>query len=993
MKRLFVISDHHRNIIGGGIVLFGLYGVSLYNYLLFHYLAELFSIIVAYGMFMIVWNSRKIMRNNYLLLIGVAYLFVAGLDLLHTLAYKGTNIFPGNSANLPTQLWIAARYLESVSFIIAPAFIKKKIRLQTLFFLYSVVFSLLLGVIFGATFPDCFLEETGLTPFKISSELIICFLLLTSIFFLSQIREHFDKNVLQFIVTSIFLTIASELAFTAYISVYGFSNLVGHFLKIISFYLMYKAVIETGLTKPYSILFRNLKQSEERQAVILRSLPIVLFASDLWKATWVSEEFEHLTGFSAEQFLEEPLFWFSRLHPHDRDRARQLNEVFFKQGAGSVEFRWRCADDNYRWFLAHAALIGNNSDHREIFGIWLDITEHKRVEEEFHKLSRAVEQSPSIVVITDVTGDIEYVNPKFTAITGYRAEEVLGKNPRLLKSGKQHPEFYQKLWKTITSGAEWQSEFCNKKKNGELYWEFASISAIRDPDKKITHWVKVAEDITEYREAQAALQQAKESADAANKAKSEFLAHMSHELRTPLNGILGYIQILKRDQHLRETQKHAIDTIHRSGEHLLRLINDILDLSKIEAGKIELEPTEFLLSASLKMVVEMATIRAEQKNLTFIYNESPELPLLVYGDENRLRQVLLNLLGNAIKYTKTGSVTFQVSKCKISTRQPAIQGNSQEFNSHPTTRIRFQVEDTGVGIPHEKIDKIFHPFQQVGTQRFATEGSGLGLAISYQIVGKMGSRIHVESTEGAGSIFWFDLDLPEVKSGITAEVKSPQTIIGFRGKKNKILIVDDNDDNRIVLREILHQIGFDIREAINGQEALEKVKQFLPDLIIMDLLMPVIDGFETTRRIRTMSELQNISIIAISASAFEYIHQESLQAGCNDFLAKPVRIDTLLEKLRVYLELEWIYEEQHDEQIAPVVFKQETIIPPSRQELQALTEFVRIGDIMAIRDWVKEAEGSESKFSPFITKVDFFAKTLQIEELQQFIGQYMGEEL
>lgn len=258
-------------------ILLGLYLTSLYSFLLFHTLGELFSISVAFGIFMLAWNSRRFIDNNYLLFIGIAYLFIGGVDLIHTLAYKGMNIFEGYGSNLPTQLWIAARYLESISLLIAPLFFTKNLKVQNVFIIYSLITTLLLGAtLHWDFFPDCFIEGTGLTPFKKISEYIISLIFIASVGFLSQHRKHFDVGVFRLIVASIVITIGSELAFTFYISVYGFSNLLGHFLKIISFYLIYKAIIETGLVKPYSLLFRNLKLREAELEVSLKEKDVLL---------------------------------------------------------------------------------------------------------------------------------------------------------------------------------------------------------------------------------------------------------------------------------------------------------------------------------------------------------------------------------------------------------------------------------------------------------------------------------------------------------------------------------------------------------------------------------------------------------------------------------------------------------------------------------------------------------------------------------------------
>ncbi|MEH1908244.1 MAG: response regulator [Nostoc sp.] len=393
----------------------------------------------------------------------------------------------------------------------------------------------------------------------------------------------------------------------------------------------------------------------------------------------------------------------------------------------------------------------------------------------------------------------------------------------------------------------------------------------------------------------------KELADTANRAKSEFLANMSHELRTPLNGILGYAQILQRDKSLTDKQQNGIRIIHQCGSHLLTLINDILDLSKIEAQKMELYKNDFHFPAFLQSVVEICRIRAEQKSISFIYQPTSELPIGISADEKRLRQVLINLLGNAIKFTEKGGVRFTVSF--------ADKVSVNESNQKPIHRIRFQIIDTGIGMSQEQVAKIFLPFEQVGDIKKQSEGTGLGLAISQKIVQLMDSTIQVKSERGQGSTFWIDLDLSESVDWMqSARIMAAGKIVGIATGKRRILIVDDKWENRSVVVNLLEEIGFEIAEATDGQEGLEKAMQFLPNLIITDLTMPVMDGFELTRRLRQQAEFQELTIIVSSASVFESDQHKSLGIGADDFLPKPVHADDLLQKLQKYLQIEWVYE-------------------------------------------------------------------------------------
>ncbi len=635
---------------------------------------------------------------------------------------------------------------------------------------------------------------------------------------------------------------------------------------------------------------------------------------------------------------------------------------------------------------------GGNVERLTIFA--QDITERKRTEEQLRKLSVAIEQSPSIAVITDLQGNIEYVNPKFTEITGYRTEEVIGCNPRILKSNKHSTTFYRDLWRTIWNGNVWRGEFYNKKKDGDLYWEAASISCIRDASGHISHFLKVAEDITSRKQAEQELYQAKERAEAANRAKSEFLANMSHELRTPLNGILGYTQILKRDAVLNTQQRQAVETIHNSGEHLLMLINDILDLSKIEAGKIEIEPTTVRLAAFLKTIVDIMRIRAAHQKIRFVYKRASRLPEVVRCDEKRLRQVLLNLLGNAVKFTPRGQVTLRVSEIP-----------SSSPTSAPNTQVCFEIEDTGIGIPADQLQKIFHPFHQLRDHQIQSEGTGLGLSISRRLVRMMGGELYVNSTPGQGSTFWFDLVLPTIdhREPLPAEAQpspeeqpeancSPerfQHIAGFQGPTRSILIAEDAADNRAMLKNMLLPLGFEVAEAVDGKEAVDKTLDMQPDVILLDLVMPGLDGLQTVRRIRSRPELRNTVIFMLTANAFEQSRRDSLNAGCDDFLVKPVCLEHLLEKLSVHLHLEWVSSPS-----APVTSAEsvadETLILPPEQALKRLLEMARDGDVMAIRQQLGRLERTDSRFSGFTGNIRQLAQGFQLGEICRVLEQALA---
>ncbi len=485
---------------------------------------------------------------------------------------------------------------------------------------------------------------------------------------------------------------------------------------------------------------------------------------------------------------------------------------------------------------------------------------------------------------------------------------------------------------------------------------------------------KVEERTLELQEEIGDRKRAEEAAEAANRAKSEFLANMSHELRTPLNGILGYAQIFKKYKNLTNQQKNGIGIIHQCGEHLLTLINDILDLSKIEARKMELYPNAFHFPEFLNGIFEICRIRAEQKGLSLIYTTLSPLPKIIQADEKRLRQVLINLLSNAVKFTEKGSITFTVG--------------------YQEGKLRFQVEDTGVGIAPEQLEEIFLPFQQVGDNSQKTEGTGLGLAISRQLVRMMGGELKVKSTLGKGSVFWLDLDLPEVSHPLDIANIDERNIIGFVGSKRKVLVVDDKWENRCVLVNLLEPLGFEVVEATNGLEGLNKAHEFKPDVIFMDLVMNVMDGFEATRRLRTLPELKDIVVIAISASVFDFDRQQSREVGCDDFLPKPIREAELLEKLHLYLGLEWMYEETNSDSPQPETVSPKSnshnsvLIAPPASEVAALLDLAKRGDLRGMVKRAAQLEELDQQWVPFVTHLRQLAKEFKGKQIREFLKKF-----
>ena len=547
--------------------------------------------------------------------------------------------------------------------------------------------------------------------------------------------------------------------------------------------------------------------------------------------------------------------------------------------------------------------LGTIQDITELKVAELELNKYKNqleeiIEErtaELNKLSQAIEQSPASVVITDLNGNITYVNKTFLEITEYPIDEVMGKNPRILKSDLYSKSFYENLWKTILKGKTWKGEFKNKKKNGEIFWESSSIFPILNKNGKITSFSAVKEDITKRKKLEKDLILAKEIAEAATNAKSEFLANMSHEIRTPMNAVLGFAELLQTLVE-DEQQNNYLDALHSSSKNLLSIIDDILDFSKIEAGKLDLNIDNINTRNFFSEINHLFFLKAQKKGLEFIIEISEDIPQTIYIDDFRLRQVLINLINNAIKFTEKGHVELKITTSQLKNLK---KSNKNKLFSD----LIISIEDTGIGISEIYRERLFESFTQENaeiTRKYG--GSGLGLAITNKLIKLMKGTISVHSQLNKGSIF--TIHIPNIKvsnkiSDVTPDEKNKFNDIKF--SPSTILVVDDIENNRNYLSEALKRFGFNVHSCENGELALMIAKRENPQLIITDIQMPIMNGFEFLKEIRRNKKHSNIPVIATSASVVINEQSRIKLFEFDDFLSKPVLLNELIKSLIKFL--------------------------------------------------------------------------------------------
>ena len=684
----------------------------------------------------------------------------------------------------------------------------------------------------------------------------------------------------------------------------------------------------------------ELHSLNDRFELYLKYIPIMMYIKDAdTRAIVLSRQFEQMLGKPLRELLGKTN---AEIWPPELAGPMTLDDKRILEGEQVVTIEESFEGRHYYSVKfpikepEHPPLLG---------GYTMDITELKLTqaalqesEERMRQITGAMRQA---VWLRDTqTLAVLYVNPAYAEIWGRPCASLIAEPTSFAQA--IHPDDKERIFEAIQK--QYQSIFFDQeyriiRPDGDIRWIWGRTFPIKNKTGEVYRVLAVAEDITERKQMAEALQQAKETAETANRAKSDFLANMSHELRTPLNAILGFSELMTRDPNLTPTQRENLEIVGRSGEHLLALINNVLDMTKIESGRMDLQLKVFDLHKMLLGLGEMFRLRADQKGLTVVFDFAPPVPQYIEADEGKLRQVLINLLSNAIKFTQRGGITMRVEASEITHHASRIPYRPPETHSSSPILLHFAVKDTGVGIALNERDKVFEAFVQTESGQLSRQGTGLGLAISHEYVHIMGGDLTVQSEAGVGSVFSFDIRA-NVIDGTEIEPAQPTRYISGIASGHpayRILVAEDDEASRLLLVRLLESTGFEVREATNGEETIILWESWQPHLIFMDMRMPQIDGREAVKTIKTRIACQAAKtetvIIALTASSFHDEREAILAEGCDDIINKPFREAVIFEALSRYLDVHFIYADDTDAVTTP---KQELSIAALKAQAESL---------------------------------------------------------
>ena len=633
----------------------------------------------------------------------------------------------------------------------------------------------------------------------------------------------------------------------------------------------------------------KLKESEEYfRALIENSNDVISILDEKGNIMYESPAHKKVLGYDTGELISSNVF--ELVHPDDKEQVHLQFAGLLKQSGGIEQVHFRFLHKNGYWIYLEGAGRNLLKSH-EVNGIvvnYRDVTHRIHTEKELKKLNLAIEQSPVCVIITDINGNIEYANQQFSKLTGYSVKESLGKNPRFLNAGTQPKEYYKELWETINSGKIWEGEFHNKMANGELFWENAIISPIKDEKGQITNFVAVKENITEKKKMWNDLIFAKEKAEESDRLKTAFLHNISHEIRTPMNGILGFTTLLLEPGLTGEEQHNYIDVIKKSGDRMLNTVKNLMDISMIESKQVKISISDTNVNDEINNLYLFFKPEVEIKGIQLsIKHNLPSQKAIIKTDKEKLNSILTNLVKNAIKYTVDGRIEFGYILKSDTEPVGTEQGRSVE--------VEFFVKDTGIGIHKDRHQAIFDRFVQADIEdKSALEGTGLGLSISKSYVEMLGGKIRVESREGIGTQFYFTIPYnPKPEEKTITKDKNPLQKIENQISGLKVLIAEDVESADMFLTVVLKKISKEILHSKTGIEAVDICRKNPDiDLILMDIKMPAMNGYEATRKIREFNN--DVVIIAQTAYALYGDNEKALEAGCNDYISKPIKRNELL---------------------------------------------------------------------------------------------------
>ena len=733
-----------------GLILSVLFVISFYNYLLFHTLAEFIVAVVSAMIFFVIWNTRRYLSNGFFIVIGPAFLFVAIFTLLHALAYKGMSIFsPFNDPDLATQLWLVLRFLVAGSFLTALLFSGKRIKMSLVLAIYFFIFAALILTLFPWNiFPHAYIQGIGLTPFKKYSEYIISLIFLVSIVVFYFKKSEFDKIVWQLIFWFFISSIATELIFTLYLSVYDYFNLVGHLLSIVGIYLVYLAVVDNSLTKPYKLLYESFKKEQE---ALYKSEERFRSAVDNYPAVFVIYDMNRKMQYINSKGLKEGLSLKNskltkQMHIFkDYDTyLPALEKAIETKTKQSHELELDTEEGKKFFTMTYVPILDRAGEVKEVIGIGNDVTKYvesennlklyandlEKITDNLQRFQQALENASDHIVMTDARGYIIYANKAAENLTGYTKAEMMGKTIALWENslindyGSAEFFFSDIMDKIKKTSHFFVSEMSNVRKNREIYLTDLHISPVVDDDNgEIKFFILIERDITRLKEI--------------DLAKSEFISTASHQLRTPLTSISLSSELLLRGiaGEVDQNQKKYLEEIFISTQKMAELIDDLLSVTKIEMGSFEVRQQEVELIEFVDRALDELKLQVEKKGLLLVKDYNLNSKISINFDKNVLRMSIENLVTNAIQYTPVGGIiTIGIKK--------NIDG------------VLIEIADTGIGVDKEDQEKIFSKlFRSEMAKEVNSNGSGLGLYIVKSFIDKAGAKILVDSEEGKGTVF------------------------------------------------------------------------------------------------------------------------------------------------------------------------------------------------------------------------------------------------